>query len=120
MGGQQLLSSNGFSAAQYFTVTGLTSLSSLSSRGSAAGLTLAMNVTNLVASPAGVIASILLAYDDGTSEVITTDESWKGLSGVQTPTGYDAVGLDDSAWWAASPGGAYGVAPWGNTTVPKA
>jgi hypothetical protein len=79
-----------------------------------------MNVTNLVASPAGVIASILLAYDDGTSEVITTDESWKGLSGVQTPTGYDAVGLDDSAWWAASPGGAYGVAPWGNTTVPKA
>ncbi|KAK0460128.1 lectin [Desarmillaria tabescens] len=69
-------------------------------------------------SPAGVIAGILIAYNDGSSETFYTDKTWKTVTGL--PDGFEEVGLDDSAWSDASEYGTFLNAHWKNVTVPLA
>ncbi len=59
---------------------------------------LAINGTNLRAdSRVYLAASILIAYNDGPSEVYSTDESWKTLKALP-PAGFEQLGADDSMW----------------------
>ncbi len=68
--------------------------------------------------PAGVIATILVAYNDGTSVSYVTDTTWKAFTSV--PTGFELPAFDDSTWSYATIVGTYGGAPWGAITVPTA
>ncbi|KAK0239800.1 lectin [Armillaria nabsnona] len=68
--------------------------------------------------PAGVIATILVAYNDGTSASYVTDTTWK--TSTSLPTGFELPGADDSTWSYARIVGKYGSATWGATTVPAA
>ncbi|KAK0492276.1 hypothetical protein EDD18DRAFT_1357938 [Armillaria luteobubalina] len=58
---------------------------------------IAVDSDNTKPSFAGLIAGVLLAYNDGTSETLYTDDSWKTLT-QSSPNGFEATGLDDSAW----------------------
>ncbi|KAK0492275.1 lectin [Armillaria luteobubalina] len=49
---------------------------------------------------AGLIAGVLVAYSDGTSETYYTDDSWKTLAET-SPAGFEATDLDDSSWMSA-------------------
>ncbi|KAK0185581.1 hypothetical protein F5146DRAFT_1144089 [Armillaria mellea] len=60
-------------------------------------IVIAVDSYNIEPSFAGLIAGVLLAYNDGTSETLYTDASWKTLT-ESTPDGFEATGLDDSAW----------------------
>ncbi|SJL17005.1 uncharacterized protein ARMOST_20545 [Armillaria ostoyae] len=68
------------------------------------------NVAGLI----GVIAGVLVAYNDGTTETLYTDDSWKTLAAT-SPAGFEATDLDDSSWISAK--------KWmhgGSPTVPPA
>ncbi|SJL00728.1 uncharacterized protein ARMOST_04042 [Armillaria ostoyae] len=60
---------------------------------------IAVNGTN-TGGPAGLIATVLVDYTDGTTETFVTDESWKTLKSAP-PSGFANPSLDDSAWIAA-------------------
>ncbi|KAG7443901.1 lectin [Guyanagaster necrorhizus] len=79
---------------------------------------IAVNATN-TGGPAGLIATLLVDYLDGTTETFVTDASWKTL---KTPTvdGFENPSLDDSAWIAANVQGPAGMAPWGAISLPPA
>ncbi|KAJ7264533.1 bacterial alpha-L-rhamnosidase-domain-containing protein [Mycena haematopus] len=62
-------------------------------------------------SPAGLLASILILYADGSSSSLTTDTAWK--TSASPANGWQATNFDDSSWAAASSNGVYGVQPWG-------
>ncbi|KAK0495925.1 lectin, partial [Armillaria luteobubalina] len=68
--------------------------------------------------PAAAIATILVAYNDGTSTSHVTDSSWKAFEGL--PDGFQSPRNDDSEWSDATVLGKYGVGPWGTVTVPPA
>ncbi|KAK0432656.1 lectin [Armillaria borealis] len=68
--------------------------------------------------PAGVIGTILVAYNDGTSVSYVTDGTWKSFVGV--PSGFELPATNDDTWAAATISGKYGVSPWGAITVPRA
>ncbi|KAK0480606.1 lectin [Armillaria novae-zelandiae] len=68
--------------------------------------------------PAAAIATILVAYNDGTSTSYITDSSWKASEGL--PEEFQSPGSDDSEWSDATVLGKYGVAPWGDVSVPPA
>ncbi len=62
-------------------------------------------------------ASVLVAYNDGTSEVYSTDGSWKTMNGPP-PAGFEQPGADDSDWYGAT---IWPVRPVGaDATVPDA
>ena len=79
----------------------------------------AVEATNLLRTPAGVIATLLIAYNDGTTETYVTDPTWKTLPGT-LPSGFQFYSTDDSDWDQATDEGAYGALPWGQITVPAA
>ncbi|KAG7448134.1 lectin [Guyanagaster necrorhizus] len=79
---------------------------------------IAVNGTN-TGGPAGLIATVLVDYADGTTETFVTDASWKTLQSAP-PAGFENPSLDDSAWIAAVGQGMEGVSPWGQTTLPSA
>ncbi|PBK79743.1 hypothetical protein ARMGADRAFT_1092860 [Armillaria gallica] len=59
---------------------------------------LAINGMNLRAnSRVYLVASMLIAYNDMSSEVYSTDESWKTLK-VLPPAGFEQLCVDDSMW----------------------
>ena len=83
----------------------------------------------------GVIAQLSVLHQDGTSELITTDGSWRVLKGnwgpgkqrdeegdqvdytenidsTRDPVGWDRPGYRDAAWAPAIVLGSAGVAPW--------
>ncbi|KAK0228843.1 lectin [Armillaria fumosa] len=68
--------------------------------------------------PAGLIATILVAYGDGTSSSYVTDTTWK--TSISVPAGFELPAFDDSTWSNATIKGRYGSAPWGAITVPTA
>ncbi|KAK0244683.1 lectin [Armillaria nabsnona] len=78
----------------------------------------AISVSNTVGS-AGLIATILVDYTDGTTETIVTDSSWKTLKGV-APGGWTSPSFDDSAWTAADVEGPSTASPWGTPSLPPA
>ncbi|KAK0185594.1 hypothetical protein F5146DRAFT_184171 [Armillaria mellea] len=77
-----------------------------------------ISVSNTVGS-AGLIATILVDYTDGTTETIVTDSSWKTLKGV-APGGWTSPSFDDSAWIAADVEGPSTASPWGTPRLPPA
>ena len=81
----------------------------------------AVEATNILTTPnpAGVIATLLIAYNDGTTETYVTDPTWKTLPGT-LPSGFQLPSTDDSDWDPATDEGPYGVSPWGQVTVPAA
>ncbi|KAJ8697821.1 hypothetical protein PTI98_004593 [Pleurotus ostreatus] len=80
--------------------------------------TFAINATN-DGGPAGVIATILITYRDGSNETLVTDGSWKGIQKI--PQGFELPMTDDSGWENAKVVGAYGIALWGTgMAIPSA
>ncbi|KAK0434729.1 hypothetical protein EV421DRAFT_2039495 [Armillaria borealis] len=69
---------------------------------------IAVHGTNLRAnSRIYLAASMLIAYNDGSSEVYSTDESWKTLNALP-PVGFEQPDADDSKWddatvWGTDP-----------------
>ncbi|PBK95905.1 hypothetical protein ARMGADRAFT_1077413 [Armillaria gallica] len=75
---------------------------------------IAVDSVNTQPTVAGLIAGVLVAYNDGTSETYYTDDSWKTLAAT-SPAGFEATDLDDSSW--------IGAKEWmhsGSPTVPRA
>ncbi|KAL4251022.1 Carbohydrate-binding module family 67 protein [Pleurotus pulmonarius] len=69
--------------------------------------------------PAGLMASILVQYSDGSTETVITDETWRRFLG--SPKGFELPSTTDlSKWGFATFQGLYGVAPWGKTVLPPA
>ncbi len=83
----------------------------------------------------GVIAQLSVLHQDGSSELVTTDGSWRvlkanwlpgtqrdqegdqvdfteNIDGAHAPLGWDQPGFDDRSWVAATVLGPAGVAPW--------
>ncbi|KAJ7463241.1 bacterial alpha-L-rhamnosidase-domain-containing protein [Mycena latifolia] len=67
--------------------------------------------TNLGTGPAGLLAAIQITFDDGTTEIVSSDFGWRATASI--PTDFQSPALDDSAWPLASSLGQYGVSPWG-------
>ncbi|KAK0477346.1 hypothetical protein IW261DRAFT_1487235 [Armillaria novae-zelandiae] len=61
---------------------------------------IAVDSLNTQPTVAGLIAGVLVAYNDGTSETYYTDNSWKTLAAT-SPTDFEATDLDDSSWMSA-------------------
>ncbi|KAK0185509.1 hypothetical protein F5146DRAFT_937225, partial [Armillaria mellea] len=61
---------------------------------------IAVDSVNTQPTVAGLIAGVLVAYNDGTSETYYTDGSWKTLAAT-SPAGFEATDLDDSSWMSA-------------------
>ncbi|KAK0460156.1 uncharacterized protein EV420DRAFT_1641489 [Desarmillaria tabescens] len=61
---------------------------------------IAVDSVNTQPTVAGLIAGVLVAYNDGTSETYYTDDSWKTMDAA-SPAGFEATDLDDSAWISA-------------------
>ncbi len=75
---------------------------------------IAVDSVNTQPTVAGLIAGVLVAYSDGTSETYYTDDSWKTLAAT-SPAGFEATDLDDSSW--------IGAKEWmhnGSPTIPRA
>ncbi|KAK0460131.1 lectin [Desarmillaria tabescens] len=79
----------------------------------------AIGVSNTAEGSAGLIATILVDYTDGTTETIVSDSTWKTLKGV-APGGWTSPSFDDSAWTAADVEGPSTASPWGTPALPPA
>jgi len=78
----------------------------------------AVNATNISGGAAGFIAKILVVYDDGTTEAVVTDSSWKAA--LTAPDGFQSSSFVDEAWGIPKDLGAWGRAPWGEQKIPHA
>lgn len=66
---------------------------------------------------ASLVGRIVLAFDDGTTRTIDTDDSW--VASQDPSDGWQSTGFDDSDWPAAQVTGPYGMDPYGqNVTIP--
>jgi alpha-L-rhamnosidase len=92
------------SSPSYLTITGLQGRTEV----------FAVNATNAgpPPNPAAFIASILVAYDDGSYSITSTDSSWLGLPGTSPPTGFQNPAFDDSTWPGVVAVGPFNTAPW--------
>ncbi|KAK0190593.1 lectin [Armillaria mellea] len=79
----------------------------------------AIDVSNTAEGSAGLIATILVDYTDGTTETIVSDSTWKTLQGV-APGGWTSPSFNDSAWTAAVVEGPSTASPWGSPALPPA
>ncbi|KAK0222286.1 hypothetical protein IW262DRAFT_1379609 [Armillaria fumosa] len=68
---------------------------------------------------AGLIATILVDYSDGTTQTIVTDTTWKTIKATP-PGGWTSPSFDDSAWISASSEGPTANTPWGMPALPPA
>ncbi|KAK0222268.1 hypothetical protein IW262DRAFT_1379394 [Armillaria fumosa] len=68
---------------------------------------------------AGLIATILVDYSDGTTQTIVTDTTWKTIKAIP-PGGWTSPSFDDSAWISASSEGPTANTPWGMPALPPA
>ncbi len=105
--GNEIGSGNNFGVAQAYAVSGLNPTENV----------FAVDATN-TGGPASLIAIILIAYDDGTTETFITDSTWKAFTSI--PAGFEVPDFDDSAWQSATDLGPYGTLPWGNVVIPRA
>ncbi|KAK0222252.1 lectin [Armillaria fumosa] len=81
----------------------------------------AISVSNTVGS-AGLIATILVDYTDGTTETIVTDSSWKTLKASPwgTPRLPPAINMTTAGWLQTNEGDLSGSAPRGHRPFRKA
>ncbi|KAF4608154.1 hypothetical protein EYR40_000498 [Pleurotus pulmonarius] len=68
-------------------------------------------------SPAGVMATILIHYSDGTSATFITDESWRTLRAAP-PANFQLASVDDSSWAFAALQGTFQNSGWGQPALP--
>ncbi len=61
--------------------------------------------------PAGMIATLALTFEDGTSQVWRTDKTWRASK--TSPNGWKTTALDDHSWPMAMEVANYGDGPWG-------
>ena len=64
---------------------------------------------------AGIIARLAVTFDDGTSDVMVTDASWKFSE--TGPDGWEQPGFDDSGWGRPDTAIIYSSAPWSNNVT---
>lgn len=64
--------------------------------------------------PAGLLLKLTLEFENGTRQVIVSDESWKVIEG--TVGGATSAAFDDSTWTAARSQGAIGAGAWPKIT----
>ncbi|KAK0492243.1 lectin [Armillaria luteobubalina] len=69
--------------------------------------------------PAGLIATVLVDYSDGTTETIVTDNTWKTLK-VAPPGGWTSPSYNDTAWTTAVSEGPTESTPWKSPPLPPA
>ncbi|MGE4285800.1 MAG: family 78 glycoside hydrolase catalytic domain [Phycisphaerae bacterium] len=67
--------------------------------------------------PAGLLLAVILELADGSTKIVSPDESWKA-SAVETE-GWKAPGFDDSAWGTAYKLVKFGQRPWQGTSEPR-
>ncbi|KAK0489177.1 lectin [Armillaria novae-zelandiae] len=79
----------------------------------------AIGVSNTAEGSAGLIATILVDYTDGTTDTIVSNSTWKTLKSV-APGGWTSPSFDDSAWTAADVEGSSTASPWGSPALPPA
>ncbi|PJJ65139.1 family 78 glycoside hydrolase catalytic domain [Compostimonas suwonensis] len=72
---------------------------------------IAVRTTNGPGSPAGLLVTARVTYDDASTQVVTSDDSWKAVKVI--PDGFQATDFDDSAWPAAAVQANYGSGAWG-------
>ncbi|KAJ7242445.1 hypothetical protein C8J57DRAFT_1367524 [Mycena rebaudengoi] len=66
--------------------------------------------------PAGLLITIQITYNDGTRDIIVSDTTWRAFTSV--PDGYQNLTFDDSSWPAAVGESPYGASIWGPVTIP--
>lgn len=66
--------------------------------------------------PAGVIAAVQMIFENGTTQSLVTDSSWRAFS--EEVEGWTTVSLMPSKWADAKEIGPYGMAPWGTFSEP--
>ncbi|KAF9490036.1 lectin [Pleurotus eryngii] len=71
----------------------------------------------VINSPAGIMATILVHYSDGTSGTFITDESWRTLQAAP-PANFQLPSVDDSTWAFAAVQGTFQNSVWGQPTLP--
>ncbi|KAK0188657.1 hypothetical protein F5146DRAFT_1203653 [Armillaria mellea] len=76
-------------------------------------------VTNTAESSAGLIATILVDYTDGTTETIVSNSMWKTLKGA-APGGWTSSSFDDSVWTTTDVERPSTASPWGSPALPPA
>ncbi|KAF8891025.1 hypothetical protein BD779DRAFT_1671145 [Infundibulicybe gibba] len=64
---------------------------------------------------AGLLASIQIAYADGTTAIISSDATWRTAQPI--PDGFQSPSFDDAQWQSASTLAKYGSYPWGDQVV---
>ncbi|KAK0222230.1 lectin [Armillaria fumosa] len=70
-----------------------------------------------VGRPAGLIATMLVDYSDGTTETIVIDNTWKTLKAASTG-GWTSPSYNDTAWTAAVSEGSMQSTPWKSPLPP--
>ena len=69
-----------------------------------------INLQNQAGYDRGIVADVRFTAG-GAAQTVITDASWRATNTLTT--GWELPGFDDSAWPAAVPLGAVGIAPWG-------
>ncbi|KAJ7748926.1 hypothetical protein B0H16DRAFT_1847937 [Mycena metata] len=64
---------------------------------------------------AGLIATILVTYQDNTTDMLLTDSSWRAKGSL--PLGWETPAFDDTTWPVATVVGSYDIAPWDTILV---
>ncbi|MGW7752714.1 alpha-L-rhamnosidase [Streptomyces violaceusniger] len=74
--------------------------------------TLAISATNAEKGPAGLLATLELTTEDGTTTHHHTDATWR-TTDAKPPAAWPAPDFDDSGWATAKKLAAWGSGPWG-------
>ncbi|KAJ7469589.1 hypothetical protein FB451DRAFT_1176826 [Mycena latifolia] len=77
----------------------------------------AVNASTPATTDAGLLATILLTYSDGTTDTLVTDPSWRVHH--NTPAGFELLSFDDTTWPVATMAGTYANDPWGAVNIPS-
>ncbi|KAF8187569.1 hypothetical protein K438DRAFT_1972716 [Mycena galopus ATCC 62051] len=114
--GEEIDSNRGFTVANHYIVNFSPTTTEI---------VLAVNVTNLVASPAGLLLAMEVNMVPSgranctAGSFLLTDDGWLSTKGA-IPTGWEQPGFNDSAWPPVVTEGAYPTAPWGANTIAAA
>ncbi|KAF7358271.1 hypothetical protein MVEN_00876200 [Mycena venus] len=65
----------------------------------------AVNATTATSNVGGILATILVTYQDGTTDILVTDSSWRMTNG--SPVGFEQLSFDDNIWSTATVTAAY-------------
>ncbi|KAJ7122295.1 hypothetical protein C8R44DRAFT_876595 [Mycena epipterygia] len=77
----------------------------------------AVNASINSATNGGMLATILLTYTDGSTDMLVSDSSWRVHSGL--PAGYEQPSFDDTTWTTATVAGTYQNFVYGVASIPS-